>query len=292
MGHPNQATGFFKFGDEFAKIAVRHGIDLVRQSVARQERGRLAEAGGEDENTLMNNDPFETDPVLIRAVGYPYDITAHSFTFIAGAEAPFDPALRAGRRPVIGYGSNQSPLRLRQKYGTDHQPIPVQRAWLSDHDVVYSAHFSSYGSLPAALRHVPETRVAVAVNWLSDAELEIMHPTEIDSYDFAHLDNLNLELDDGSRLDRAYAYLSFRGHVGDGSQPFALREVASEGRTYTAYGQCEALAMMRDWLAPGDDLAGFVRAHIADAELRKARVAQLEQAALPVVHADHDIVDV
>ncbi len=292
MRNPNQASGFFESGDEFAKTIVRHGIDLVRQSVARQERGCLAGASREDENTLMNNDPFETDPVLIRAVGYPYDITAHSFTFIAGAEAPFDPALRAGRRPVIGYGSNQSPLRLRQKYGTDHQPIPVQRAWLSDHDVVYSAHFSSYGSLPAALRHVPGTRVAVAVNWLSDAELEIMHPTEIDSYDFAHLDNLDLKLDDGSVLDRAYAYLSFRGHVGVGDQPFALREVASEGRKYPAYSQREALTMMRDRIAPGDDLAGFVRAHIADTETRHARVAQLEKAALAVVHTDHDIVEI
>lgn len=241
--------------------------------------------------TRMSNDPFETDPVLIRAAGYPYDITEHSFTFIGGAEAPFDPVLREGRRPVIGYGSNQSPLRLRQKYGTDHEPIPVQRAWLSDHDVVYSAHFSSYGSLPAALRHVPGTRVAVAVNWLSDAELEIMHPTEIDSYDFAHLDNLELQLDGGDVLERAYAYLSFRGHVADAGRPLALREVASENRQFPALGQRDALSLMRDRIAPGDDLADFVRAHISDAALRNDRGAELERAALPVVHADHEVVE-
>lgn len=240
----------------------------------------------------MSHDPFETDPVLVRAAGYPYDITAHSFTFVHGAEAAFDPALREGRRPVIGYGSNQSPQRLRQKYGTDHEPIPVQRAWLSDHDVVYSAHFSSYGSLPAALRHVPGTRVAVAVNWLSDAELEIMHPTEIDSYDFAHLDNLDLHLDDGSVLKRAFAYLSFRGHVGDGVQPFSLQEVASENRQYPVLGQREALSLMRDRIAPNDDLANFVRAHISDSKLRDTRVVELERMALPVAHADHDIVEI
>lgn len=242
------------------------------------------------EYALMSNDPFETDPVLIRAAGYPYDITEHSFTFIGGAEAPFDPALTDGRRPVIGYGSNQSPLRLRQKYGADHEPIPVQRAWLSDHDVVYSAHFSSYGSLPAALRHVPGTRVAVAVNWLSDAELEIMHPTELDSYDFARLDNLELQLDGGVVLKQAYAYLSFRGHVGDSGQPFALGEVATENRKFPALGQREALSLMRDRIAPNDDLADFVRAHISDSGLRNARVMELKRAALPVAHADHEVV--
>lgn len=237
----------------------------------------------------MTTDPFLTDPALIRAVGYPYDITAHSFTFIDGEAAPFDVAHTAGRRPVIGYGSNQSPLRLRQKYGTNHAPIPVQRAWLNDHDVVFSAHFSSYGSLPAALRHVPGTRVAVAVNWLSDAELEVMHPTEIDSYNFARLEGLTLALDGGETIDAAWAYLSFRGHVGDDAQPFALAEIAAEGRQLAALSQREALTLMRDRIAPGEDLAAFVRAHIDDPEIRDARVRHLQSTAHPVAHASHRV---
>jgi hypothetical protein len=240
----------------------------------------------------MTKDPFETDPVLIRAVGYPYDITAHSFTFIDGEALPFDIAHTVGRRPVIGYGSNQSPLRLRQKYGTVHAPIPVQRAWLDDHDVVYSAHFSSYGSLPAALRYVSGTRVAVAVTWLSDAELEVMHPTEIDSYNFARLEGLTLALDGGDVIDAAWAYLSFRGHVGDDAQPFALAEIAAEGRQLAALSQRSALALMRDRIAPGEDLATFVRAHIDDPEIREARVRHLQAAAHPVAHASHKVEDV
>ena len=237
----------------------------------------------------MNADPFETDPALARAVGYPYDITNHSFTFVDGAAALFDPALRSGRRPVIGYGSNQSPIRLRQKYGTEHAPIPVQRAWLDDHDVVFSAHFSSYGSLPAALRYVPGTRVAVAVNWLSEVELAVMHPTEIDSYHFARLTGISLALDGGETIEAAWAYLSFRGHVGEDAQPFALAEVAAEGRQLTAITQREALALMRDRLAPGEPLAAFVRAHIDDPAIRAARVRALEVTAVPVFHAAHEV---
>ncbi len=240
----------------------------------------------------MTGDEFDTDPALVRAAGYPYDITEHSFTFVSGRAEPFDPAHRKGRRPVIGYGSNQSPIRLRQKYGTDHAPIPVQRAWLDDHDVVYSAHFSSYGSLPAALRHVPGTRVAVAVNWLSDAELEVMHPTEIDHYHFARLDGLALELDGGERIEAAYAYLSFRGHVGDRGTPFALAEVSARNRQLPELSQREALSLMRDRISRDENLAAFVRAHIDDAEVRQDRVAQLQEAAVAVAHASHEIEEV
>lgn len=237
----------------------------------------------------MVQDPFKTDPVLRRAAGYPYDITQTSFTFSGGAAAPFDPGLRKGRHPVIGYGSNQSPQRLRQKYGTAHAPIPVQRGRLADHDVVYSAHFSSYGSLPAALRHVEGTTVAVAVNWLDDAQLAAMHPTEWDNYHYVRLTGISLELAEGEVLSEAYAYLSFRGHVAHDDAPIALAAVAADNRQHRALDQIEALTLMRDRLAPGVDLAEFVRAHIADGDLRATRVRQLRNVAVDGHHAKHEI---
>lgn len=238
----------------------------------------------------MDHDPFQTDPVLQRAAGYPYDITPTSFTFVDGEAAPFDPALTKGRYPVIGYGSNQSPQRLRQKYGIEHSPIPVQRGRLADHDVVYSAHFSSYGSLPAALRHVAGTTVSVAVNWLDDAQLAAMHPTEWDNYHYARLTGISLQLAEGEELGEAYAYLSFRGHVADDGEPIALAEVAADNRRHGALTQLEALTLMRDRMAPGVALADFVHAHIADAELRAARVRELVDAAVDGRHAEHEII--
>lgn len=238
----------------------------------------------------MDQDLFQTDPVLKRAAGYPYDITPTSFTFNAGEAAPFDPALTQGRYPVIGYGSNQSPQRLRQKYGTAHAPIPVQRGWLADHDVVYSAHFASYGSLPAALRHVEGTAVSVAVNWLDDEQLEIMHGTEWDHYHYARLTNISLRLAEGEVLGEAYAYLCFSGHTVRDGVPIALAEVAAENRCHDALGQLDALALMRDRLAPGAALAEFVNAHIADRDLRAARTRQLGDAAIEPHHAAHEVV--
>ncbi len=238
----------------------------------------------------MARDSFQSDPALQRAAGYPYNITADSFTFVDGGAAPFDAALTKGRHPVIGYGSNQSPQRLRQKYGTTHAPIPVQRGRLADHDVVYSAHFSSYGSLPAALRHVDGTVVSVAVNWLDDEQLAAMHPTEWDNYHYVRLTGISLRLNEGEVLREAYAYLSFRGHVAHEGEPIALAEVAAANRRHTALSQIEALTLMRDRLAPGVELAAFVRDHIADANLRAARVRQLMNQAVTGQHAEHEIV--
>jgi len=238
----------------------------------------------------MERRPFKTDPVLKRAAGYPYDITKTSFTFMGGAAAPFDPALREGRTPVIGYGSNQSPQRLRQKFGTDHTPIPVQRGRLADHDVVYSAHFSTYGSLPAALRHVEGTTVSVAVNWLDDKQLAAMHPTEWDNYHFVRLTDISLRLAEGEALREAFVYLSFRGHVAHYGTPIALAAVAAENRRHAALGQLDALALMRHRLAPDADLANFVRAHIADPGVRAARVQRLREDAVEGHHADHEVI--
>ncbi len=238
----------------------------------------------------MNDDPFQTDPALIRASGYPYDITPTSFTFIEGEATPFDPGLTEGRFPVIGYGSNQSPQRLRQKYGTAHAPIPVQRGQLSDHDVVYSAHFASYGSLPAALRHVEGTSVSVAVNWLDEGQLAVMHGTEWDHYHYAKLTDISLRLAEGETLSEAYVYLCFSGHTVRDGEPIALAEVAAENRRHDAMSQIEALSLMRDRLSPGAGLADFVGAHITDAELRAARTHQLRAVAVPGRHAAHEVV--
>lgn len=240
----------------------------------------------------MDTTPFTTDPVLERAAGYPYDITAHSFTYVRGATEAFDPTLTRGRRPVIGYGSNQSPARLRQKFGEAFAPIPVQRAVLADHDVVYSGHFAGYGSLPAALRRVPGTQVEVAVNWLDEDHLVAMHPTERDNYHFAELRNVVLLLDDGEALSQAYAYLGFRGHLRheDGGTPVALAEIRAKDRVLPAMGQLDALEAVRRRLAPDVPLADFVRAHIDDAGLRAARIATLAALCVPAAHGEHAVI--
>src|SRR3546814_316066 len=131
----------------------------------------------------------ETDDALLRlAKGYPYAAPAGSYLYRDGASKPLegslDPDLMAGRVPVIAHGSNRAPEQLHRKFGHlagAASAIPVTRTWLGDHDVVYSAHVTRYGSLSATLHRAPGTRVQVYVTWLTEAQLPRMHETEIRS---------------------------------------------------------------------------------------------------------------
>jgi len=239
---------------------------------------------------VMNYKPLQNDKQLYRAISYPYDITPNSFTFIRGESGPFDVLLTKGRHPVIGYGSNQSPHRLRQKYGTDHSAIPVQRGCLADHDVVYSAHFASYGSVPAALRYVKGTSVSVAVNWLDDEQLEIMHGTEWDNYNYAQLTDISLKLQEGTVLTDAYAYLCFTGHIDQNGSPIALAEVAAKNRIFDSFKQIEVLTLVRDRLEPEMGLADFLRENITNNKIRQERTQELMKDAIDGMNTAHRLI--
>ncbi len=115
--------------------------------------------------------PERDEERLALAKSYPFPTPGGSYLFRAGAARPLAPgsaqaALFADRRPVIGHGSNPSPEQLPRKFG-ERAEIPVSRAWLSDYDVVYSAHVTHYGSIAANLQHTPGARAEVYVNWLT-----------------------------------------------------------------------------------------------------------------------------
>ena len=129
----------------------------------------------------------ESDDALLRlAKGYPYAAPDGSYLYRDGESlaltGPLDPALTSGRVPVIAHGSNRAPEQIHRKFGHlkgTASEIPVTRAWLSDHDVVYSAHMTRYGSISATLHEAPGTRVQVYVTRLTEAQLPRMLETEI-----------------------------------------------------------------------------------------------------------------
>jgi len=225
----------------------------------------------------MAENPFETDPVLQRAAGYPYDITQTSFTFVDGEAAPFDPALTRGRYPVIGYGSNQSPQRLRQKYGTKHLPIPVQRGRLADHDVVYATHLTRYGAIPATLERSPGTSVELAVTFLSADQLALMHDTEIAAvnYVYGRLDRIALALDGLGERDSAFVYLTLHGALAPGGAPLALAARPARRRAFESLTMRAMLGFARDEVAPGMALDDFIVENVDDDALRGQRTQQL-----------------
>lgn len=222
--------------------------------------------------------------VLERARGYPYVFPRRSFIYEHGAERPFDRGATEGRTPVLAFGSNQSPLRLAQKFGHDaSHRIPVERGVLQDFDVVYSAHLTSYGATPAMLQVSPGARVEIAVTWLDDRQLEIMHETEIlaANYSFAALDGVRLTLEGGSVHDIAFAYVGARGHLVHDDTAVALAAIRCEGRRFPALRTAEALEIVRRLHAPERDPEEFVLRVVAEPDYRRRVTEALAAGAVP-----------
>lgn len=218
-----------------------------------------------------------------RATAYPYDAPAHSYLWRAGEVLHFDREGTAGRTPVLAFGSNRAPERLAQKFGhLLDQEIPVEQVWLQDFDVVYAAHITRYGAVPAMLQHAPGIRVEIAVTWLNDAQLPIMHQSEMAAanYVFARLDGVTLALANGEVETSVLCYVGSRGHLhnGDGL-PLPLAKVRAEGRTRPGETTEAVLRRLQADLDPDLKFRDFLMQLVTSKEYRSSITDALDQRA-------------
>ncbi len=219
--------------------------------------------------------------LIALATGYPYEFPACSYLFADHARHPLPDDLLAeltGRIPVIACGSNRAPEQLARKFQDWPLPlrIPVLCAKLAGFDVVYSAHFTRYGAIPATLHPCPGATADVAVQWLTPAELERMDATEGIgiNYDRHHLTGIDLEIEGFGTIHTAETYLSRRGPLIHQDTPVALTAIPCAGRAWPALDQRGVLDLTRRRLAPNATLDGFIHAIVTDAEYR-ARQTEL-----------------
>ena len=237
--------------------------------------------------------PDSDDALLRLAKGYPYAAPAGSYLYRDGDTAALsgalDPALTEGRVPVIAHGSNRAPEQIHRKFGHLSGPdsqIPVTRAWLDDHDVVYSAHMTRYGSISATLHEAPGTKVQVYVTWLTEAQVERMHETEIGAgnYGYGRVGGLTLAVEQGPALDAAYVYLSVHGCLADPEKadaPLALSAVPAEQRVHRPLDQEAALSVLHAAHHPDDTLDAMILANIKNPPQRRLLVQALQRSAVP-----------
>ena len=229
--------------------------------------------------------PPMPDPVS-HAKAYPFPAPDHSYLYEAGGWQILSTGFETtGRTPVLAAGSNQSPEQLARKYGEmpDIGSIPAQRGALHDFDVVYAAHLSRYGSVPATFQQSSGTIVTVFVLWLTELQLDRMHETE-GNYSYDHLDALHLELDGGQGLAAAYVYTSKIGCLSHEGACVSLAEIAADNRQYRALTQADMQAAIRDQLAPGMALDRFIEQHVSDPAIHRERSTRLADGALSVAY--------
>lgn len=202
--------------------------------------------------------------VVERALAYPYAIPATSFLLVGDsprAARGLEPggAHTTGRAPLLAYGSNAAPEALARKLGegTREDPVPALRATLADFDVVYSAHISRYGSVPAALQRSPGTEVALFVLYLTEEQLRLVSATE-PNYEQVTLRGVSCRFENGAALAEVAAFLSRHGCLLVEGAAVALSAVEARGRRLPAMSEPEILERVRATLAPELSLERFI----------------------------------
>ncbi len=174
--------------------------------------------------------------------------------------ADVDAAIAAGAVGVVAYGSNASPIVLARKLGERAAAaVLATPVVLADTDVVFSAHVSRHGAIPATIVPWPGAEV--------DAWLLAVPADAIDALDATEPNYVREDL----------AYVSRHGPLRVGGRPVALAEVPARGRTLPALTEEEMLEQVRERLASNITPDLFVLAQIADASIRAARSAALRR---------------
>lgn len=206
-------------------------------------------------------DRKETAAILERGLTYPYSTPDRSYIYRDGraAELPDEGPDLSGRTPLLSYGANSAPAALARKLaplpGTE---MPVIRSELEGFDVVYSAHVSPYGAVPATLLESPGTRAPVFV----------IHPTE-EQRALLAASELNYDL---VRIGGLEAFRSKHGCLEIDESAVALAAIRSAGRTLPELDQPAVLERVRACVEPRLTLEEFVRACVERGGIKPLRI--------------------
>jgi hypothetical protein len=220
-------------------------------------------------------DSEATAAILKRALSYPFATPERSYLYLDGeaVELPPDGPDLSGRAPLLSYGANSAPEALTRKLAPlPGVEMPVLRAELEGFDVVYSAHVSPYGAVPATLAESLGTTAPVFVTYPTAEQRALLTATE-PNYDLVTLRGIACLVDagdepeEGGRASTTFielaAYRSKHGCLSlDGSE-VALAAVRSSGRTLPELDEPAVLERVRAQLEPALELDQFIRACIA-----------------------------
>jgi hypothetical protein len=197
---------------------------------------------------------------LRRALTYPYATPERSYLYREGRaeELPEDFDLD-GRRPLISYGANAAPEALALKLAAlPGEPLPVVRSQLHGFDVVYSAHVSPYGAVPATLLESPGTVAPIFLVHPTAEQRALLTATEL-NYDLVAVGELE-------------AYRSKHGCLELDGSPVALAAIRSHGRTLPELDQPAVLERVRALLSPELELEEFVHTCIERGGIKPLRI--------------------
>jgi hypothetical protein len=205
-------------------------------------------------------DREQTAAILERALTYPYATPQRSYLYRAGAAAALPEDLDlSGRSPLLSYGANAAPQALALKLASlPGAALPVLRFQLEDFDVVYSAHVSPYGAVPATLLESPGAVAPVFMLYPTEEQMTLLAATEL-NYDLI-------------QIGEAVAFRSKHGCLELDGSPVALTAVRSQGRTLPELDEPAVLERVRSHLEPKLTLEEFVFACVERGGIKPLRI--------------------
>ncbi len=215
------------------------------------------------------------DPHVAHALAYPYLPTQTPTRIENGVPRPWNGAAEdvADRHAVLAVGSNASASVMAEKLDRNQTvgPVFMSPALVMDHDVVYSAHVSASGSIPATLWPSRGTTAWLTITWLNAAQCASIDRTE-PNYDRLAIPARCLR---GSpAASDAQAYISQHGALNIDGQPVALKEITTRQRRFKAMTQAQIQAHVNGDAAPA------IARHIEDEAARHETSARLQADAL------------
>jgi hypothetical protein len=208
----------------------------------------------------------DTDELVRRALAYPYDPPAGSFVQVGDRTLPVPPEEIDvdGRRALLAYGANASPEALTRKLAAlPPAPIPVLRVALSGWDVVYSAHVTRYGAVPAAVVASPGTTASVHLVFPNDEQLAAIAATEGANYRLEQLVDFTAELEVGGEGPREIdAFIGVHGPLLLDGSPAALAAIRATDRAFPELTTPEMIDRVRAAIHPDLTLREFVLHHV------------------------------
>lgn len=223
----------------------------------------------------------ERNDVVERAMDYPYPTPWRPFVQLG--HRTIDPAEVEedweSRVVVLAYGSNAAPRALGHKLALSGHPVLVVPAWLLDFDIVYSAHISPYGAVPATLQRSPGTTARIHVAYMTSEQVVLISATE-PNYEPVVLDGVECRLDDGGSLSGPSAYVSRHGCLLVDGAEVALAAVEATGREFDELSEPQVLEHVRASTSAGVDIDEFVLGSVTDPALAQSRSAQLPRRSL------------
>lgn len=244
------------------------------------------------EERIRQFGPRRYDAAALRhALAYPWERPAGSYVLRDGVVAALEDmgadarratvtAFARDRSPLVAFGANGAPARLRERFAAFEDPqdrdVLVLVGELRGVDVCAQASPSAFGTVPAVVVASPGTAVRASLLWLTPRQLAVLTLAEL-GYRFGRLDRATFTMDEADvAVDDVFAYVSRIGALRLDDGPVALAAVPATGRSLPAMSQEEVLdALAVRLIGPSARAPDVVRACIDDMPALIDRVAAL-----------------